>query len=333
MPTRSRRWRRRRPVRGASAMRLRVYTRAIDAATTALGPGDEAVATFLNELGILQFQHANYAAARTAFERALAIREQISGPDAAETAQIVNNLGQVLQQVGDYRAAEPLLDRALKIYEKARGPDHDDVAIALNNLAGLYRVKGDYTRAEPLYRRAIAIVEKTSGADSANTARMVNNLGLMLRDKGDLAGGAGAARSERSSIARATLPPGDPDIARALNNLGVVVHEQGDVPSGGLALHARTRDRRARARRRASAGGPDRQQPGRDVSCSRDSSPRPSRLRPRRGHAPRGAWQQASRAGDGAVERIGAVRRHQSPAAGCGGPARGHRYHRAQSRR
>ena len=212
------------------------YTRAVDAATASLGPNDEGVAIFLNELGILQFNHADYAAAKTAFGRALAVREQISGPHAVETAQIVNNLAQVLQQTGDYRAAEPLLERALGIYEQARGPDHKDVAIALNNLAELYRVKGDYTRAEPLYRRAISIIEKSDGADGLNTARMVNNLGLMLRDKGDLA--AARALLERAlAIRERTVEPAD-TLATALNNLGIVEFEQGDV-SAAASLYQR----------------------------------------------------------------------------------------------
>lgn len=76
---------------------------------------------------------ADYAAARAAYERALAIDEKAFGPDHPNVARDVNNLGSVLKALGDLPAARAAFERALKIMEKY-APNNPNTQTARENL-------------------------------------------------------------------------------------------------------------------------------------------------------------------------------------------------------
>lgn len=57
------------------------------------------------------------AAARAAFERALAISEQAHGADHPDVATGLNNLGLVLRDEGDLAGAQAVFEQALAIGE------------------------------------------------------------------------------------------------------------------------------------------------------------------------------------------------------------------------
>jgi tetratricopeptide (TPR) repeat protein len=131
---------------------------------------------------------ASYVAARSASERALAIRERILGPDHPDTATSLNDLGFVLKEQGDFEGAKRYYQRALAIDEKALGAEHPHTATDINNLARLLHDQGDLTGARSLFERALAIREKAHGEDHPDTARSLNNLGGLLQAQGDLRG-------------------------------------------------------------------------------------------------------------------------------------------------
>ncbi len=76
-------------------------------------------------------------AARSYYERALAIRESVLGPEHPDTARSLSSLGSLLQELGEPNTARPYLERALTIREKVLEPEHPDTARSLNNLGSL----------------------------------------------------------------------------------------------------------------------------------------------------------------------------------------------------
>ncbi|MCK6539973.1 MAG: tetratricopeptide repeat protein, partial [Anaerolineales bacterium] len=99
--------------------------------------------TLWNNYGYHLDMIADYAGARSAYERALKIDEAAFGPDHPNVAIRVNNLGLVLQDLSDLAGARSAFERALKIDEAAFGPDHPNVATRVNNLGLVMQDLGD----------------------------------------------------------------------------------------------------------------------------------------------------------------------------------------------
>jgi len=180
--------------------------------------GLEDAASLWGNLGYYLRRVADYAGARAAFERALAIDERAFGPDHPEVATCVNNLGSVLHALGELAGARAAYERALAIDERAFGPDHPNVAIRVNNLGSVLKDLGDLAGARAAYERALAIIERVLGADHPKVATLVNNLGSVLHALGDLAG-ARAAFERALRIFEKSLPPEHPNIRRVRGNL------------------------------------------------------------------------------------------------------------------
>jgi tetratricopeptide (TPR) repeat protein len=188
----------------------------------------EATGRLLNQAGLYLSGRAEFAQAKAAYERALAIGEAILGPDHPNVAIRVNNLGGVLQDLGDLAGARAAYERALAIDEAVFGPDHPNVARDVNNLGLVLKDLGDLAGARAAYERALAIFEKVLGANHPNVATAVNNLGLVLKDLGDLAG-ARAAYERALAIWEEQLGPEHPQVAIGVNNLGMVLKDLGDL--------------------------------------------------------------------------------------------------------
>jgi tetratricopeptide (TPR) repeat protein len=142
----------------------------------ALGVASEATARLLNQAGLYLRGRAEFAEARAAFERALAIYEQSLGPEHPYIATAVNNLGLVLHNLGDLAGARAATERALAIDEAAFGPDHPNVAIRVNNLGMVLRDLGDLAGAREAYKRALQIFRQFLGEDHPHTVIVRNNL-------------------------------------------------------------------------------------------------------------------------------------------------------------
>jgi tetratricopeptide (TPR) repeat protein len=122
--------------------------------------GLEKAGVLWNNLGSHRNMVADYAGARTAYERALAIDQAVYGPDHPNVAIDVNNLGSVLKALGDLAGARAAFERALAIDQAVYGPDHPNVATDVNNLGGVLQALGDLAGARVAFERALAIFER-----------------------------------------------------------------------------------------------------------------------------------------------------------------------------
>jgi len=209
--------------------------RAID--ERAYGPDHTAVASDVNNLGMVLTNVGDLAGAKAAYERALAIDERAYGADHPTVARDVNNLGLVLKEQGDLVGAIAAYERALAIGERTYGTDHPTVAIYVNNQGLALQELGDLARAKAAYERALAIDERAYGPDHPTVARDVNNLGLVLKELGDLLG-AIAAYERALAIDERAYGPDHPTVATDLNNLGLVLQDLGDM-AGAKAAYER----------------------------------------------------------------------------------------------
>jgi serine/threonine-protein kinase len=179
----------------------------------------ETRASWSSAEGVVMFRAGKYAEARTAYERALALRESALGADHPDTAAALHNLGSDLCVMGDCWAAKDALERAVAVSEKSLGPDHPDTATSLSNLGNVLRRVGDYPAARAVHERAIVAKEKALGPDHPRVASSMNNLANVLFDLGEYA--PAAAMLERAvAIKERALGPEHPDLAGALASLG-----------------------------------------------------------------------------------------------------------------
>ena len=190
--------------------------------------GSEWAGVMWNNLGYYYNIEADYARARSAFERTLAINEATFGGNHPNVARDVNNLGMVLKDLGDLANARAALERALTIWEASLGDDHPQVSLAINNFGLVLQDLGDLAGARAAFERALAIDEATFGHDHPNVSIKVNNLGGVLNSLGDLAG-ARAAFERALAIDEATFGRDHPNVATDVNNLGLVLYDLGDL--------------------------------------------------------------------------------------------------------
>jgi tetratricopeptide (TPR) repeat protein len=187
---------------------------------------DEALASYLHNLGALAFAEGKYEEARDHFGRALAIREEALGPDHPEVGHTLNNLGNVAFAEGKYDEARGAYERALAVWEQVLGPDHPNVGHTLNNLGNVATQEGKYEEARDHQERALAIKQAALGPDHPDVAVSLNNLGNVAKELGKYE----EARRyyERAlAIKEKVLGPDHPDIAVSLNNLGAAADDEG----------------------------------------------------------------------------------------------------------
>jgi tetratricopeptide (TPR) repeat protein len=207
--------------------------------------GPDAEAARVHDEAQRHHDAGEYAAARSLFERALALRRSALGDDALPTAETLGALALVLAQQGEPAPAQAMIERVLAVRERILGPDHPDVAEALNNLGFMRRAQGDAEGARRLYERALAIRERVLGPDHPLTASSLSNLGVLAAAQREYA--AARRYHERAlSIFEQAAEPDDLRTGRALNNLAAVLADQGDVDAA-LELLARALDLHERA--------------------------------------------------------------------------------------
>lgn len=198
--------------------------------------GSEGAGFVWNNLGYYYNIEADYAGARSAYERALGIWEASLGNNHPQVATAVNNLGTVLLHgLGDLAGARAAYERALTISEASLGNNHPQVVTVVNNLGSVLHELGDLAGARAAYERVLTIAEASLGNNHPQIAIAINNLGSVLKDLGDLAG-ARSAIERALEIDEATFGRHHPSVAIRLNNLGSVLQDLGDLAGAQSAI-------------------------------------------------------------------------------------------------
>ncbi|MCE9573914.1 MAG: tetratricopeptide repeat protein, partial [Deltaproteobacteria bacterium] len=147
----------------------RLY-RVAQLSVTAAGDPPELRVRLLRDLGSMQLEKGELAAARTTF-RDLLTREE-SRPQARkdELATALNNLGAVEVELGDFAAAQADLGRAAALIEAELGPAHPSLSFPLVNLGLVLQDQERFAESIPYLERAYRIDRAALGDDSPELA-------------------------------------------------------------------------------------------------------------------------------------------------------------------
>ena len=217
------------------------------------GPSHREVATALSNLGEYQRAQRQLHASRGFAEtRTGHGSESYWVYDHQDVAIDLNNLALLYDNLGRYPDAEQLYQQALTIDEKTLGTDHLGVATDLNNLAEAYRAARQTRRGRTaLPARADDLGEIPRPEWRPPPLRHSSNLGALAAAHGKNTE-AEILLTRALDIWRKTVRPDHPSLAATLRALGSVQSALHDYPKAGSLLHAGTRHRRERPRRKTT---------------------------------------------------------------------------------
>ncbi|RYD14859.1 MAG: tetratricopeptide repeat protein [Lysobacteraceae bacterium] len=141
------------------------------------GSQELAYAQALSDLSLAQRVAADYGAALTSLENALAIHRRQPVRDAVALAGVLIRLGQTRRISGDVERAEAAYREALALDRATPDPSARNGATVLYALGNLYRNRDDPARAIPYYAEAVPAFERAWGADSVQLSLLYNNYG------------------------------------------------------------------------------------------------------------------------------------------------------------
>jgi tetratricopeptide (TPR) repeat protein/predicted Ser/Thr protein kinase len=170
----------------------------------------------LNNLGLVQYERGDYAAARVSMTTALEIKQQWLGRLHPDVFLARTNLASVDEREGHPERAQAVLEAVIADADSSLAPN-PVVAMALGNLANLHLQNNRPAEALPLAERSLAVIEDTVGERDARLISANIVLGLAY-------GGAQRTADERACYERAIavahrIDPEHPEKAYALNNL------------------------------------------------------------------------------------------------------------------
>jgi len=179
-----------------------------------------AVASILNNIGLVKYRNGNLADAHDLFEESVAGCRAIGNVSCAGYG--LYNDAVLLYDQGNLEGARRLYEQSLAAHE-ATG-NRNDIPTILNSIANVLADKGDQSGAKRMYERSVNSCRALG--DKLNAAVALGNLGSLLADEGDLAG-ARARYQEALDIKRPLGRPGS--IAYTISSLGDLSLAQGDL--------------------------------------------------------------------------------------------------------
>ena len=177
----------------------------------------------------------DFAGARSAFERALAIRTRLLGEHHLDVAVVLNNLGGLYSQLEDNAESIAAHSRALAIQRRVGGPDGMAVTNSLRGLAIVYSRTHELEKALDLDQQVLAIYRKTYGANHALIGSGLHSVAVDLFDLKRL-DEARAAADEALAIRRKALGGDHPQLAFTHHLIGEILAASGH-PDQAMAAY------------------------------------------------------------------------------------------------
>ena len=160
------------------------------------------------------------------YQRAIALREQLSGDDGPALAIERVNLGNAQMALGRYDDAVASYQQSEASLRRALGSGHPQIAMAVASLGVVFNAMGRFDEALVQHRRALPDFEAWLGPEHLFVATTISNIAVALHGLDDLDGALQQFRRAQQLLEK-SLGPEHPQVAAALHNLGAVRKDQG----------------------------------------------------------------------------------------------------------
>jgi non-specific serine/threonine protein kinase len=174
----------------------------------------------LHGAGNLAFLQDDYAAARSYWEQALAVRESIG--DRLGVAGSLGNLGSVAQYQGRHDEARSLFERSMEIFHGVG--NRIGIATSLNCLGNVSRHLGDLEASRRYLDQAVVLTREIGNRMGESSS--LEGLGELMMQLGDI---EGAKRMFEQALAIEREIGDVHNQALTLGSLGLVARRQGDL--------------------------------------------------------------------------------------------------------
>jgi CHAT domain-containing protein/tetratricopeptide (TPR) repeat protein len=177
----------------------------------------------------------NFADAKAAGERCLALKTKLRGEHHRDLVRPLSLLGTGYREAGEYASSRVLLERAVAIARAGLPADDPWLAASIGNLGYWHVERGDLDSGRQLLEEALGILEHSLGAEHPKVAAVLMNLANARYFTAELT----EARSlyERAlAIQERALGPEHPNVALTLNNLANVHSQTGDYLQARVIL-------------------------------------------------------------------------------------------------
>lgn len=124
----------------------------------------------------LAFEARDYAAARSAAERVVALTEQLQGSDSREVVNPLANLGAAHYRLGEYPAAEVAFARAVRIIDGQLGGADRLLIAPLRGLGETYLATRQYAEAALALKRATDLSRNLDGLFNVEQLETLDSL-------------------------------------------------------------------------------------------------------------------------------------------------------------
>lgn len=153
------------------------------------GPKHPDVARTYRLMGEVQMNRKQHSGAKTCFEKALRICEDILGVVNSETGQVYRDLGWLYKELYEQEKDDALFElswgffkKAIEVLEITSGEENEETLYAYNNFANLYRVAGQYDESLNLHKKSLGVKERVFGFYHLSIAAEYNNMGNVYYD-------------------------------------------------------------------------------------------------------------------------------------------------------
>jgi tetratricopeptide (TPR) repeat protein/predicted Ser/Thr protein kinase len=171
-------------------------------------------------LGNLAGDQGKSFRAKSYFQQAIAIRQELLGPADPSLAEDLDGLGLAVMESGDLEQAGEFLRKAESISQKAGARGKQELAVSLNNQAELAGRQKRFKEQETLFQKALDIELRLLGADAPETLDTERNFGSTLLRQKQYAR-AEALYQEVLRSQERVLGPKHPNLVLTLSTLAV----------------------------------------------------------------------------------------------------------------
>jgi len=184
------------------------YNRALSILKNAGAAATWPAAQVTANIGLLHFDHGEYAEAEKKAREAMELRRQLGGDRTPAFANSLIEVGEDRAFQGDPQSAEPMLRTALNIRREKLWPGHPAIMAAVVRLGEVLMAERKVTDAEPLLRDAVASVSREPFPLPAwQAAEAKNAYGECLRGLGRTREAEPLLTESRAALASDPRPP------------------------------------------------------------------------------------------------------------------------------